>query len=66
MKDERNAAVSPEIRDLLLSMQAQIESLQRQLNDTIAAKDAEIAHLKEVIATYQRMLFGSKSAMWST
>ena len=61
MKDERNAAVSPEIRDLLLSMQAQIESLQRQLNDTIAAKDAEIAHLKEVIATYQRMLFGSKS-----
>ena len=57
MKDERNAAVSPEIRDLLLSMQAQNEALQRQLNNATT----EIAHLKEVIATYQRMLFGSKS-----
>ena len=42
-------------------MQTQIETLQRQLDNTVAIKDAEIAHLKEVIETYQRMLFGSRS-----
>lgn len=57
MKKNHFAGISPELQAILLPMQAQIESLQRQLGN----KDAEIVHLKEVIATYQRMLFGSKS-----
>ena len=61
MKDDIFAGVSPEIRDLILPLMAQIESLKNQLDNTVAVKDAEIAHLKEVIETYQRMLFGSKS-----
>ena len=61
MKDDVFAGVSPEIRDLLLPLQAQNETLRRQLDHTTAVKDAEIAHLKEVIETYQRMLFGSRS-----
>jgi hypothetical protein len=57
MKKNDFAGISPELQAILLPMQAQIEALQRQLGN----KDAEIAHLKEVIATYQRMLFGAKS-----
>ncbi len=57
MKKNDFAGISPELQAILLPMQAQIEALQRQLGN----KDAEIAHLKEVVATYQRMLFGSKS-----
>lgn len=61
MKKNDFAGISPDLYAILLPMQTQIESLQRKLDNTIAVKDAEIAHLKEVIATYQRMLFGSKS-----
>ena len=57
MKKNDFAGISPELQAILLPMQARIEALQRQLGN----KDAEIAHLKEVIATYQRMLFGAKS-----
>ena len=61
MKEDMYAGVSPEIRVLLLPLQNRIEMLQQQLNNTVAVKDAEISHLKEVIEVYQRMLFGSKS-----
>ena len=61
MNKDNFAGVSPEIRELILPLMVQIENLQQQLDNTVAAKDAEIAHLKEVIETYQRMLFGSKS-----
>ena len=61
MKDTIMAGISPELQELLLSLQGQIDTLNQQLESTIASKDAEIAHLKEVIETYQRMLFGSKS-----
>ena len=61
MKEDIFAGISPEIRDYLMSMQSQIKTLQQQLDDTVATKDAEIAHLKDVIETYRKMLFGSKS-----
>ena len=61
MKENYFAGISPEMREILLPLQTQIETLQRQLDNTVAIKDAEIAHLKEVIETYQRMLFGSRS-----
>ena len=61
MKEDICAGVSPEIRVLLLPLQNRIEMLQQQLSNTVAVKDAEISHLKEVIEVYQRMLFGSKS-----
>ena len=61
MKEDVYAGVSPEIRNLILPLVVQIESLQKQLDNTVAVKDAEIAHLKEVIEAYQRMLFGSRS-----
>ena len=61
MKEDIFPGVSPEIRGLLLSMQSQNEALQQQLHNTIATKDAEIAHLKDVIESYRKMLFGSKS-----
>ena len=60
--------IPPEIKNLIqstvLPLQAQIDALQRQLaqlENANTIKDAEIAHLKEVIETYKRMLFGSKS-----
>ena len=53
--------VSPEFLALLKGLHAQIEDLQKQLDNMKTVKDAEIAHLKETIETYQRMLFGSKS-----
>ena len=61
MKEDMYAGVSPEIRVLLLPLQNRIEMLQQQLNNTVAVKDAEISHLREVIEVYQRMLFGSRS-----
>ena len=53
--------VSPEFLAFLKGLHAQIEDLQKQLDNVTAVKDAEIAHLKETIEIYQRMLFGSKS-----
>ena len=53
--------VSPEFLMLLKGLHAQIEDLQKQLNNVITVKDTEIAQLKETIEVYQRMLFGSKS-----
>ena len=61
MKEDVFAGFSPEIRNQIIPLLAQIESLQKQLGNTVAVKDAEIAHLKEVIETYRRMLFGSRS-----
>lgn len=61
MKEDMYAGVSPEIRVLLLPLQNRIEMLQQQLNNTVAVKNAEISHLREVIEVYQRMLFGSRS-----
>ena len=61
MDMNNSSGVSPEFLMLLKGLHAQIENLQKQLNNTTAVKDAEIAHLKEVIETYQRMIFGSKS-----
>ena len=61
MDMNNSSGVSPEFLMLLKGLHAQIEDLQKQLNNTTAVKDAEIAHLKEVIETYQRMIFGSKS-----
>lgn len=61
MKEDIFVGISPEMQEILLPLQTQIETLQRQLDNTVAIKDAEIAHLKEVIETYQRMLFGSRS-----
>lgn len=57
MKEDNFAGISPELQSLVSPLKAHIEALQQTLNN----KDAEIAHLKEVIETYQRMLFGSKS-----
>ena len=61
MQDNTFVGYPPEVKDVFLDMQAQIASLQKQLDNTVALKDEEIAHLKEVIETYKRMLFGSKS-----
>lgn len=61
MDMNNSSGVSPEFLMLLKGLHAQIEDLQKQLNNTKAVKDAEIAHLKETIEIYQRMLFGSKS-----
>lgn len=51
MKKNNFDGISPDIQALLLPLAAQIEALQQQLDNTVAVKDAEIAHLKEVIAT---------------
>jgi len=61
LKEDNTSDFSPQNQDLILTLQARIDALQRQLDSTVAVKDAEIAHLKEVIETYQRMLFGSRS-----
>ena len=51
MKEDVFAGFSPEIRNQIIPLLAQIESLQKQLGNAVAVKDAEIAHLKEVIET---------------
>ena len=61
MKEDIFVGISPEMQEILLPLQTQIETLQRQLDNTVAIKDAEIAHLKEVIETYQRMHSWSKA-----
>lgn len=61
MKEDVFAGVSPELRELLLPLRSQIDERFRALENTVAMKDAEIAHLKDVIEIYRKMLFGSKS-----